>query len=197
MIMLKLLKKIWATRLVWINYPINKLNITLRKVKFDIYPKISGKLLITGGGEIKFGKHVRINSGQKSNPIGGDNRVIFSVYDNAVLTIGDYTGISNSAIVCNKEVVIGKHVKIGGGTKLYDTDFHNLLPEKRRDEFSDIAISKPIKIHDNVFIGAHSIILKGVIIGENSIIAAGSVVTKNVPKNVIWGGNPAKFIREI
>ena len=41
-------------------------------------------------------------------------------------------------------------------------------------------------------IGAAVIILPGVIIGENVLIGAGSVVTKNVPKNEIWFGNPAK-----
>ena len=55
----------------------------------------------------------------------------------------------------------------------------------------------PVVIENNVFIGAHCIILKGVSIGENSIIGAGSVVTKNVPANQIWAGNPAKFIRKI
>jgi len=52
-------------------------------------------------------------------------------------------------------------------------------------------------IEDNVFIGANCIILKGVKIGDRSIIGAGSVVTKNVPSDQIWAGNPAKFIREI
>ena len=56
---------------------------------------------------------------------------------------------------------------------------------------------KPVAICDNAFIGAKSIILKGVTIGENSVIGAGSVVTKSVPANQIWAGNPAKFIREI
>ena len=52
-------------------------------------------------------------------------------------------------------------------------------------------------IENNVFIGANSMILKGVKIGDRSIIGAGSVVTKNVPSDQIWAGNPAKFIREI
>lgn len=52
-------------------------------------------------------------------------------------------------------------------------------------------------ICDNVFIGAKCIILKGVTIGENSVIGAGSVVTKNVPANQIWAGNPAKFIKNV
>lgn len=55
----------------------------------------------------------------------------------------------------------------------------------------------PVVIEDNVFIGARSIILKGVTIGENSIVGAGSVVTRSIPSNQIWGGNPAKFIRNL
>lgn len=47
-----------------------------------------------------------------------------------------------------------------------------------------------------LFIGAHSIILKGVTIGECAIIGAGSVVTKDVGDDEIWGGNPAKCIRK-
>ena len=53
-----------------------------------------------------------------------------------------------------------------------------------------------IVIEDNVWLGAGVIILPGVIIGENSIIAAGAVVTKNVEKNSIMGGVPAKLIKK-
>lgn len=51
-----------------------------------------------------------------------------------------------------------------------------------------------VKIADNVFIGANSIILPGVSICKNSIIGAGSVVTKDIPENVVAVGNPAKVI---
>lgn len=52
-----------------------------------------------------------------------------------------------------------------------------------------------IKIGDNVWIGTNVTILDGVTIGEGSIIAAGSVVSKNIPNNCIFGGVPAKFIK--
>ena len=55
----------------------------------------------------------------------------------------------------------------------------------------------PVIIEDTVFIGAKCIILKGVTIGQNSIVGAGSVVTKSIPADEIWGGNPAKFIRKL
>lgn len=51
-----------------------------------------------------------------------------------------------------------------------------------------------IKIYDNCFIGANAIILPGVEIGPNSIVAAGAVVTKNIPPDTVYGGNPAKLL---
>ena len=59
------------------------------------------------------------------------------------------------------------------------------------------AVRKPINIGNNVWTGMNSLILKGVSIGENSIIAAHSVVTKDVPDNVIVGGNPAKILKQL
>jgi len=51
----------------------------------------------------------------------------------------------------------------------------------------------PIKLHKNSKIGTHSTIMPNVSIGENSIVAAYSFVTKNIPKNQIWFGVPAKL----
>lgn len=51
-----------------------------------------------------------------------------------------------------------------------------------------------ITIEDNVCIGGFSKIMPGVVIGEGAIVAGGSVVTKDVPKGAIVGGNPAKII---
>lgn len=51
-----------------------------------------------------------------------------------------------------------------------------------------------VKIGNNVFIGAGSIILPGVTIGDNTIIGAGSIVTHNIPENTVAAGNPARVI---
>jgi acetyltransferase-like isoleucine patch superfamily enzyme len=110
-----------------------------------------------------------------------------------------------------KNITIGKRVFINegccfqdqGGIEIGDdcligqqvviaTLNHNALPEKRKD-----MIAKPVKIGNNVWIGAHATILQGVTIGDNAIIAAGAVVAKDVPANVIVGGVPAKIIKHI
>lgn len=54
-----------------------------------------------------------------------------------------------------------------------------------------------VKIGNNVFIGAKSIILKGNTIGNNVIIGAGSVVSNNIPDNVVAAGNPCRVIMTI
>jgi maltose O-acetyltransferase len=50
-----------------------------------------------------------------------------------------------------------------------------------------------VKIGDNVFIGAKTIVLPGVTIGNNSIVGAGSLVTKSISENEVWLGSPAKY----
>jgi acetyltransferase-like isoleucine patch superfamily enzyme len=149
-------------------------------------------------GKFKIGKKVLLNSGAFYNMIGRQQKCYFIVGANAELTIGSNVGMSSSALICYEKIVIGDHVKIGGNVVIYDSDFHSLKSEHRVaiPENTSTILTKPVYIGNKVFIGAHSTILKGVTIGDDAIIGAGSVVTKNVPANQIWGGNPAKFIRE-
>ena len=60
-----------------------------------------------------------------------------------------------------------------------------------------VEFALPVKIGDNVWLGAGVIINPGVTIGDNSVIGSGSVVTKDIPEDSIFAGNPAKFIRKI
>ena len=55
----------------------------------------------------------------------------------------------------------------------------------------------PVHIADNVWLGDHCTVLKGVTIGENSVVAARAVVTRDVPANVVVAGNPAKVVKEL
>lgn len=156
------------------------------------------KLDVWKNGIMRVGENVRINNGSNHNIIGRQQPCYFVVRSNAKLTIGNNVGISASAIICSIQISIGNNVKIGGNTVIYDTDFHSLKIENRVNAELDKAhtSTSPVFIEDNVFIGAHSTILKGVRIGENSIVGAGSVVTKSIPPNEVWGGNPAKYIKK-
>lgn len=148
-------------------------------------------------GKFYIGDNVHINNGKRFNQIGRQQPCYFIVYNDAVLKLGNNVGMSATAIVCFKSITIGNNVKIGGNVVIYDTDFHSLDKIDRRDSKLDQEKKqcRDVVIEDDVFIGAHSIILKGVTIGEGSIIGAGSVVSKSVPKNEIWAGNPARFIK--
>ena len=192
-----MIAKIIKTRLIWRYALYNWLLLKYRKVEYETYPRISGKLFITGSGALKLGKNVRFNSCRSANPIGGDDRVVLSIAQNTCMQIGDNTGISNSAIICGDHINIGSNVHIGGGVKIYDSNFHSLKADHRAKKGNDIPLTAAVIIGNGCFIGAHSIILKGVEIGSNSIIGAGSVVSKSIPKNEIWGGNPAKMIKKI
>lgn len=54
-----------------------------------------------------------------------------------------------------------------------------------------------INIEENVWIGANSILLPNIRIKRGAVIAAGAVVTRDIPENEVWGGNPAKFIKNV
>jgi maltose O-acetyltransferase len=91
------------------------------------------------------------------------------------------------------EVRFGDNCMLAPGVQIY-TATHPLHPTERN---SGREYAKPIKIGNNVWIGGSAIINPGVNVGDNVVIASGAVVTKDVPNNVVVGGNPAKIIKEI
>lgn len=187
--MIKLLLKLF-------NILYNCIIIKKNRVKKSNNLVINGRLYIDGKN-ITIGNNVKLNSGYKYNPIGGQERIILISRENGKIEIGNKVGISNSTIVSHNEVIIEDNVLIGGSCKIYDTDFHSIEFEKRMNKPDNAIKTKPIRIKEGAFVGAHSIILKGVTIGKYSIVGAGSVVTKSIPDGEIWAGNPARFIRKI
>lgn len=111
--------------------------------------------------------------------------------------IGHDSGISATNINCVKSVTIGHHVMIGAGCLVTDSNHHSIDWHERCMDGDRNKKSTPVVIGDYVFIGARSIVLKGVVFGEKSIIAAGSVVTKDIPANCLAGGNPCKVIKHL
>lgn len=120
--------------------------------------------------------------------------------------IGTNCNICANVLVEN-DVVVGNNVTIKSGVQLWDgieleddvfigsnTTFTNdLYPRSKNKEWQMLRTI----VKKGASIGANSTILPGITIGENAMIGAGSVVTKDVPANELWVGNPAKFVRNI
>jgi acetyltransferase-like isoleucine patch superfamily enzyme len=159
------------------------------------WPKVN----VSRDGKCVIGHSFRSNNREMANPIGRFHACSLIVGRKGVLIVGNNVGMSSTAIVCHDKIEIGDNVNLGGNVVIYDTDFHSLNPKDRLIHSVDIlnARTKPIKIGNNVFVGAHSTILKGSTIGDNTIIGACSVVTRDIPANEIWAGNPARKIRNI
>ena len=108
--------------------------------------------------------------------------------------LGDFVYANfNLTLVDDTHVYIGNHVMIGPNVTI-DTGTHPVCPELR---WHAVQYNLPVRIGDNVWIGAGAILLPGVTIGENSVIGAGSVVTHDIPANVVAVGTPCRVLREI
>ena len=59
------------------------------------------------------------------------------------------------------------------------------------------ASAEPVRVGDNVLVGANAVVIEGVQVGSGSVVAAGAIVTQDVPENVVVAGVPARIIKEI
>ena len=133
-------------------------------LRYKFYRTAGAKL----GKEVKIFRNVKIN--QPYN-----------------LEIGNFSEVSLGCVVSGmKKIKIGENTLISPYCCLYDHDHKGTSK-------SEYEIS-PIEIGNNVWIGAHCVVLKGVRIGNNVTIGAGSVVNKSIPDNCIAVGVPAKVV---
>ena len=96
-------------------------------------------------------------------------------------------------ILDENDVRFGDRVMVGPHVSIY-TVSHPIDPEIRNTE---LEISAPVTIGDNVWIGGNVVINGGVTIGEGAIIGSGAVVTHDIPAHVVAAGNPCQVIRPI
>ncbi len=122
------------------------------------------------------------------------------ILENAV--IGNNCNINAHCLIEN-DVIIGDNVTVKSGVQIWDgttiednvfigpnvTFTNDLCP--RSKQYPDTFLKTLVQ--NNASIGANSTIIGGIKIGQNAMIGAGSVVTKNIPKNTLWYGNPASF----
>ncbi|MGQ0811341.1 MAG: acyltransferase [Nitrospiraceae bacterium] len=150
---------------------------------------------LISGAKIALGNEVRVFSRFNSNPAGLPHPTILAALaPESFITIGDNTGISGASIAARAGITIGRNVLIGAGACIWDTDFHPIDPYWRCEHPTRNAQCAPIRIDDDVFIGARAMILKGVTIGWGAVVGAGAVVTKDVGVGQVVAGNPARVV---
>lgn len=124
-----------------------------------------------------------------------------NIYPSAIIgkgnTIGSYVEIDGNVRIGNNNrigaysfipnnVVIGDNCFIGPRVTCTNDKF----PPSGEDKWGHICIE------DGAAIGAGVVVVTGVTIGSNALVGAGSVVTKDIPANEVWAGNPATFMRK-
>ena len=154
-----------------------------------------------------------VNTGKKENVNIGSHGCYFGIIQamcGGKVSIGNnfYIG-AGTYIQAKEKVEIGDNVIISNNVLIVDNNNHPVEPEERlkmslvEDYMSDerwtwkYAISAPIVIQDNVWIGKNAVIMKGVTVGKGSVVALGAVVTHNVPPYTVVAGNPAKIVKEL
>ncbi len=91
-------------------------------------------------------------------------------------------------------IVIGNYVMTAAGVVLAG-GCHGTVNGDIPMMFQQCEAKAGIRIGDDVWIGANAVVLEGVVVHDGAVIAAGSVVTHDVPKYAVVGGNPAKIIK--
>jgi acetyltransferase-like isoleucine patch superfamily enzyme len=148
---------------------------------------------------ITVGQRCTFISGPRYTALGVARPVVLRcLLPNARISIGDDTGASGVTVCSASRVEIGARCMRGVDVVICDTDFHPLWPVRRRWE--PIPLPEPadaVTISEDVFIGARSIVLKGVSIGRGAVVGAGSVVTSDVQANTVVAGNPARLLGDV
>ncbi len=153
---------------------------------------------LTPGGQIILGAGVTLASRPASNPMQLTTPCALRLMAaNAVIRIGDHSALSGTVICAATAVEIGNHVLVGANVVISDTDFHPLAAADRRTDRNHGALTRPVVIGADVFIGARAIILKGTTLGEGCVVGAGAVVSGQFPPHSVIVGNPAQVVKTL
>jgi acetyltransferase-like isoleucine patch superfamily enzyme len=158
-------------------------------------PVVLQPVLFIGQGAIVLGQDVEFGWPTSALFYSGYCHIEASTPESRI-EFGDGAQVNNNAFIKSEGpgIRIGARALLGSYVEIFDSDFHDLRPERRRDGWPKMA---PVELCEDVFVGDGVKILKGVTIGAHSVIGAGSVVTSSIPAGVIAAGNPAHVIRAL
>lgn len=151
------------------------------------------------GSSIDLGARVVLCSSSRWTALGVAHPVVLrTLRPGARIAIAEDTGLSGATVCAAVEVTIGRRCLVGADAMIVDTDFHPLAAQGRRHAGAAEAIAAaPVRIDDDVFIGARACVLKGVAIGRGAVVGCGAIVTTDVPAGAIVAGNPARVIGHV
>ncbi len=153
---------------------------------------------VADGASIVIGPRVSLISTSTMTALGVCHPVVLrAMCPGAQIRIGADSGLSGTSICAATSVTIGDRCLLGADAIVADTDFHAVDAVPRRDLPLRDADSRPVTVGNDVFLGARSIVLKGVKIADGAVLGAGSVLGKSIEGASVWAGNPAQFLREL
>jgi len=156
-------------------------------------PVLRMPIILAGQGRIVFGANVVVGWEQSPGFLSGYSYVE-ARNPGSEVTFGEDTHLNNGVTFASEGpgIAVGRRCLIGSGVHVYDSDFHSLDAERRRDAPPRMG---RVDIGDDVFIGTNALVLKGVTVGSRSVVGAGAVVIEDVPPGAVIAGNPAKVVR--
>ena len=182
--------KFWRSRMnilrsLWLRNAFKKCpnNVYLGRIGHVEHPEC-----VTLGSGVSFGDnfYIYVNK-HKGNPA-------------PEILIGDncWFGADNH-ITANLRIEIGDNVLTGKRVTISDNNHGNAEKETlgQAPRLREVVSKGPIRIGNNVWIGGRAVVNPGVTIGDNVVVASGAVVIKNVPPDVVVGGNPARIIKKL
>ena len=148
--------------------------------------------------DVKLGKDVKIHAfvNLYGCLIGDGTKVGTFVEIQKGVAIGKNCKISSHTFVC-EGVEIQDNVFVGHNVAFINDRFPRAVNPDGSIQTEEDWTVIPTIVETGASIGSGATILSGVIIGAGSLVGAGAVVTKNIPANEIWAGNPAQFLRKV